>query len=361
MKNKLLNIRFTYLIIAILLYSCEKESSVSLPSIGEVTYEVGYGEVMLKWDFPNNKDVEYISVEFTDDGEDKLYSYSKHTESGAIVPNLEAKEYTFSISSADKNGNKSDSKEITVTPLEPVYEIAAKSLSLKPRIGGVIVEWKNITGKEVQINVEYIDNEGLKKIYTSVSSEVEVEKYILGVSNEEQVFSFYTSNPKNYLQRSETKTAKLKPYSEIKFEDRDRWIIIDYTSYYNEAQTPQKLLDGDKASFWQTNWSDPSSNFPHYIELDLIDERIVTSLGFFNRDHANAKDAPNNFIVEGSIDGINWNKYGDYDDFPTTRGSEILYGLDSAPSIRYIRITFSNPRNGVKVLALAELYIYGAL
>lgn len=339
--------------------SCDKETSVTLPDIGDVTYEIGYGEIAFEWSFPEQKDVEYVRVDFISEGESKLYTFSRFSEE-AIVTGLNAEEYNFSIRTADKNGNLSAPVLVTATPLEPPYKIVAKTLKMEPVVGGINVRWENPTGKSVQINVEYIDNAGSNKIFTLVSSELEGKRSVLDVSGEEQVFSCYTSNPMNFLQFSEIKTVAIKPYEEIRFEDRDQWVVLDFSSQ-RPSDPPSMLFDGDPGTYWQTDWTLGANDpFPHHVAFDMGSSRVVTKLAFWNRDHQNANNAPTDFTVEGSLDGENWSVYGSYTDFPTDRGKEITYALDSLPNIRYIRITFSNPRNGVHYFALAEIYVFGA-
>lgn len=359
MKRKLFYLQTIYVTFLLLFLSCEKETSVALPIIGEVTYEVGYGEITFYWNIPENENVESVRVAFVDEGKDKLYTFSRFSGGEALISSLGAKEYTFSITTADKSGNLSDPVVIVATPLQPAYMIAAESLKISPVIGGLVVRWDNPTEKEVQINVEYLDNEGARKIYTSVSSDEKAERYILAVSSEEQVINFYTSNPGNYLQVSEIKTATVQPYLEVQFDDRSNWTILDFSSAFNQ-DLPEKIFDGDLTSFWQTRWSPaPPDPYPHYVEFDMGSERIVSSLGFYHRDHNNANNAPTHFTVEGSLDGEEWEVHGNYDDFPTTRNVEIMYGLESVQNVRFLRITFNNPRN-TQNFALAELYVYGA-
>jgi len=346
-----------FLAFLLLLFSCDKETAVNLPEMGAVTYEVGYGEIAFNWSFPREQDVEYIRVDFMQGGEEKLYAFSRFSEK-ALITGLDALEYNFSIRTADKKGSLSAPVFVTATPMEPAYKIAAESLAVEPTIGGVIITWENPTGKDIQINLEYIDNKGILQYYSSISSDMKGAKYVLGVAEEEQTFSYYTSNPKNFLQISEIKTASIKPYVEVKFEDRSDWVVLDYSSM-NSGDLPENLFDGNHGTIWQTDWraGDP---FPHYVVFDMGSNRIVTSLGFWNRDHNNANNAPTDLIVEGSLDGENWQVYGSYTDFPTTRGSEITYRLDSTPEIRYLRLTFDKGRNGTAYFALAEIYVYGA-
>lgn len=358
MMNRIMYFQTIFLAFLLFLLSCDKETVVTLPTIGEVTYEVGYGEIAFTWNFPQEQDVEYVRVDFISDGEDKRYAFSRFSEE-ALITNLHAVEYSFSIRTADKNGNLSDPICIDATPLEPAYKIAAETLAIEPVVGGVAVRWENPTGKDIQINVDYLDSDGVRQLYTSISSESSGKRYVLGVHPEEQVFSYYTSNPRNFLQFSEIKTASIQPYQEVRFEDRSEWMIVDFSSQSGTGESPEKILDGNLGTFWQTNWraSDP---FPHHVTFDMLSSRIVTKLGFYNRNHNNAKNAPTDFIVEGSLDGSDWKIYGSYDDFPTTRNVEIIYSLDALPNIRYIRLTFSNPRNNVVYFTLAELYVYGA-
>lgn len=356
--NRLIYFKTIILAFLLFLFSCDKETAITLPTIGEVTYEVGYGEISFNWNFPQEQDVEYVRVDFSDEGEDKLYSFSRYAED-ALIMNLQSREYTFSIRTADKTGHMSAPICINATPLEPAYKVVASSLKIEPVIGGVAVSWENPTGKDIQINVDYLDGDGVRQLYTSISSELTGKRYVLGVHTEEQVFSYYTSSPGNFLQLSEIKTASIKPYQEVRFQDKSEWIIVDFTSQSSQNEPPTRIFDDNLSTFWQTDWraADP---FPHHVTFDMLSSRIVTKLGFYNRDHNNAQNAPTDFIVEGSLDGVDWTIYGSYNDFPTTRNTEIIYSLDALSSIRYLRVTFSNPRNNVVFFSLAELYVYGA-
>lgn len=357
MKNKIFTSSILLLSVLMLFQSCNKEESISLRGVEDVSYEVGFGEIVFSWDIPKDDNIEYVRVSFNDEGEERLYSFSLYSEEKAVISGLDSKEYTFLIETADKLGKTSAPVTISATPLKPPYLIVGETLSIEPVVGGVSIAWENPTEKEVQINVDYLDEDGATKAFSVVSDESKSKRYILGVLADEQSFAFYASTPGNYLQISDVRTATLKPYLEIRFEDREDWTITDYSSVFNQ-DFPEKIFDNDLQTFWQTNWraQDP---YPHYVEFDMGVSRIITKLGFYNRDHNNANNAPTDFIVEGSQDGLEWELYGSYDDFPTTRKEEILYTLESTPNIRYMRITFDKPRNTVN-FALAELYVYGA-
>ncbi len=132
-------------------------------------------------------------------------------------------------------------------PLEPAYKIAAETLAIEPVVGGVAVRWENPTGKDIQINVDYLDSDGVRQLYTSISSESSGKRYVLGVHPEEQVFSYYTSNPRNFLQFSEIKTASIQPYQEVRFEDRSEWMIVDFSSQSGTGESPEK-------KYWMAIW-----------------------------------------------------------------------------------------------------------
>jgi hypothetical protein len=64
--NRLIYFKTIILAFLLSLFSCDKETAVTLPTIGEVTYEVGYGEISFNWNFPQEQDVEYVRVDFSE-------------------------------------------------------------------------------------------------------------------------------------------------------------------------------------------------------------------------------------------------------------------------------------------------------
>lgn len=348
---------YVFLLCCIALISCNKETNISLPTIDNVTFQEGYGDITFMWNFPENKNIDHVRVDFMDNDEKKYYTFSRFTKE-AIVSGLKSKEYQFIIRTADKSGNLSEPIQIKATPQNPVYVVVGETINAKPIIGGIAVSWKNDTGKEVQINVEYVNNESIRQIFTVVSADKEGSAVVANVPFEKQEISMYASNPSNYKQTSTIKTVAVKPYQEIRFEDKNKWVVVEADSD-DGSHFPSLLFDDDLSTFWQTNWR-AGHKFPHHVTFDMGSERVVSALGFYNRDHNNANNAMKDFTIEGSLDGENWITYGSFDDFPTTRREEIKYALAQTPTVRYIRITGLTARNNVIYLALAEIYVYGA-
>lgn len=356
MKN--INIIVFALVSLFLFASCDKEENVLLPSLGEIQVDKGYGEVVFYWDFPQDDEAEYIRVDYIDNGENKWRNFSKYAKK-ALIPNLSATEYEFRISVADKNGNLSEPKIVKVTPNEPAYLMVARTFDAEPTFGGIIVTWENETGIKVRVNVEYTDSNGDPQVYSVESSDIDGKAVVIGdMADEIQEFRVYSSNPSNYGQKSEETIFNIKPWKVIKFEDKSSWKVVSVDSD-DGSNKAENLFDNNLTTFWQTNWA-AAHPFPHHVTFDMNTERIVSSVGFYNRDHNNANNAMQKFRIEGSLDNENWTVYGEFDDFPTDRKVEIIYNLPSTPVMRYMRITALTARNNVAYLALAEINVYGA-
>ncbi|MFV0566233.1 MAG: DUF5126 domain-containing protein [Flavobacteriaceae bacterium] len=337
------------------LISCSDDENVSVDAPANITAEASYGAVVFNWDFPEADNVVYVRVDYTDaDGNAKHQKFSEHNDA-ATISGLAQIPYEFTVTAGDKDGNLSQATVLTVTPNQPPYLYVISTVSLEPTFGGVIVNWTNPSGEDVGINVVYTNASGTSASYVANSDEEEGTATISGMSAVEQTIEVYVTNSTGA--QSASRYFTVTPWEEVLL-DRSAWTIEDYDSIYG-SQTPEKVLDGDTATFWHTDWSSSGTGFPHWFVANMQSVKAVTKVAVYNRNHnGNLPSTFNQFTIEGSLDNETWIDMGTFDS-AAVLGAQ-TFTLDAAYEIQYIKFTALGSFKDVIWMAMAEFEVYGS-
>lgn len=140
--------------------------------------------------------------------------------------------------------------------------------------------------------------------------------------------------------------------------NRAGWRISSYDSH-GASDIPEKILDGDYATFWQPAWNGShfgKTTLPYTIVVDMGEQTTIEGFEIWRRPGTYASDLKSG-VFEVSADGINWIKatafnFGDV----ANRIDGPFYIYCEKVDARYVRIYISES-NRNQTANIAEFYV----
>ena len=141
--------------------------------------------------------------------------------------------------------------------------------------------------------------------------------------------------------------------------DKKAWTITASSFAAAEAPNgpPQKLLDGDRLTFWHTDYS-VVTPYPHWVLIDMKVAIKMISVGVTNRFAA----TPNavgmkKFKLEASNDGTTFTSLGEFN-FAISNDLQ-NFPVSSAVAYRYLKLTaLETQRVGTNHTFLSEIDVF---
>jgi hypothetical protein len=130
------------------------------------------GGARLFYKIPTDKDVLSIDAEYvTSTGKTAKFSASYFKDSLDIYGMVDTVPQTIQMYAVDRAGNKSEFVPVTVTPLESVTSLVAKSASARGGFNSFFVDWTNELEQNVNVYVDFnFTQNGVYREYTTVFS-----------------------------------------------------------------------------------------------------------------------------------------------------------------------------------------------
>jgi len=281
------------------------------------------------------------------------------------IDHLPAQPYSFVIKTYDNNGHTSVPTEALGIVYGDIYQAV---LLNRPVLSGVM---DPITGLvTIQWGIANVNNGGAYAgaIATEVSylntSGNQVTKRI-GINVVATVLSDFKADGTIYS----TRTLYVPPlgidtfYTDFNNKQISRKLSKSAWTATADSQQLTGLLpaggpaayaiDGDINTFWHTTYPSTTVIYPHWLVIDLKSQVNIGVLELVYRQ--NIFNSFTDFLVDGSLDGINWTTYGAYVflGVNTPQSFPIL----GSPKVRYVRIYATK---GPTVYAhIAEVSLYG--
>ena len=118
--------------------------------VTNVTTAAGPGEVYITWTNPTSESFMYTKIEYTDSKGAKRYSLiSKERANENKVATATIKGFantdkqTFSLFACSVRGNNEGAIEVSQAPESPAFQEVAKTITVEPALGGVLINYKN--------------------------------------------------------------------------------------------------------------------------------------------------------------------------------------------------------------------------
>lgn len=125
-----------------------------------------------------------------------------------------------------------------------------------------------------------------------------------------------------------------------------------------ETAPGSNVLDGDKATFWHSQWKESEPGFPHSITFKREGTDTIRTIQFaYASDQWHKDYRSDNITVEESEDGTNWTMLD-------TRHSLFNFATQNLVLVRpatapYVRVTFNSSVSGKNMLCVTEVNFYG--
>ena len=368
--------------------------------VTNVTTAAGPGEVYITWTNPTSESFMYTKIEYTDSKGAKRYSLiSKERANENKVATATIKGFantdkqTFSLFACSVRGNNEGAIEVSQAPESPAFQEVAKTITVEPALGGVLINYKNDYNTTVLIALEYRAASDSKK---SGSTKFEVAGNSKGprlvqlsygenqfLAGEECIINICAED--EYDNASSAVELKVTPIEAVKI-DRSNWSFpgynagsndgtIGYSSQEAQGEGDQdglkngrviSMIDSSLKTYWHASWK-VASDYPHWFILDMGKDVTVASVELTRR-QGNAKGqkgqiiytcADSDALDKNNPDSCNWTNHGSFT-FDPNKDAPQSFGLASTPKARYIKIYFGTEHKGSdKYAMLSDLNVYG--
>lgn len=206
---------------------------------------------------------------------------------------------------------------------------------------------------EIPLNI--VRNEAGEVTFVSTRPEAEI-CYIVGKAKKAKVYTAPIP-----MREGGNVTAWFKSTPDIKATqtfnkiEKVRAEVINASSQETGGGEATNLTDGDAGSIWHTMYSVTLAKYPHWIDLDTKEVKLLKGITYLPRqdsDNGNIKD----YSIQVSMDGRNWGE-------PVAKGSfeknrkEKTIRFDKPVKARYIRFTALSEQYGQDYASGAELGI----
>lgn len=357
--------------------------------ISGIRHEADHGALTFYWSPPADPDYFYTDICYKMTGKEYSKKVSFHKDSTTIAGLSSADACEFTFYAVDENGNRSAGEPYQAAPLMPPHLMVASTVEIvSNEYGGVVVKWKNESGKQVTVEVSYIgDKEGrLTQSFAPAASVFDNQgevKNDLGVPSDSKKFTVVVKDAKGNV--SDAKIFDVPIFEYIKI-PRTTWKIPGYdpnengeTIGYDSQSTNEAsdtyptnghiiaMLDNDVNTFWHASWYDPASDYPHWFIVDMHQSVMIREIELQRR-QGNGGTAKGfrlytckDVTVDTSdpVNGYQWEDQGEFAFNPTINDAQKIKAT-SSPTARYVKVYFDVAHKGTSSYTMfAEFAVWG--
>lgn len=159
---------------------------------------------------------------------------------------------------------------------------------------------------------------------------------------------------------SEIVTTTILSYQQL---DTDGWEVSVSTIEINEGELNGQgfsIIDGDINTYWHSRWWPDEPNYPHWIVVDMLEEKAIVGLDMIGR-HNNTAGGFQTFNLQYSEDGEEWSNIAEGLAFDSRNIPQVWNEYEFPVVVtRYLRIFITEPNGSGASTHLAEIKVYGA-
>lgn len=187
MKTNILKWFFMALpLLSVGLASCEDDEGSDLAAVTNVTYEPTAGGAIIYFTPPLDNNLLYVKAAYTNSQGEEIYNAVSVYDTKIEIEGLadENKSYPVRVIAVDKDGGESPITTINVTPGRSYINLVKDNITIKSYVGGVQVEWENVTQKTVYAAINYTPVDGSAETVTRyvTSKEELTDKKLRGIT-----------------------------------------------------------------------------------------------------------------------------------------------------------------------------------
>ncbi len=116
------------------------------------------------------------------------------------------------------------------------------------------------------------------------------------------------------------------------------------------------LVDGDPGTFWHSAYSVTMAKYPHWVDLDMGEVRLLKGFVYFPRQNGMTNGNIKDYTLQVSVDGQKWGDAVSAGAFNTDKKSKRVL-LNEKVEGRYIRFTALSSQNGADYAGGAEFSV----
>jgi hypothetical protein len=140
--------------------------------------------------------------------------------------------------------------------------------------------------------------------------------------------------------------------------NRSTFKVIDFSSQEANREGPNNgrcifTFDGDKNTFWHSQWQGGNFTSPHYFTVDMGETKTLHGFSFIGRQN-DGGGKPNEVNVQVSSDNVTWVNAGSFN-LLNNQNLQPQFLPEGFKSCRYFKLTVVSAYNA-SYTVLAELY-----
>lgn len=362
---------FTILFLLLSVFSCKDDSSgktAQVAPVSNVRYKAAQGALLFQWDNPQQDDLTYVEISYTDKSGNLhrtlvLEGLSERWVEG--IPDNSA--YNFRFLVYDKAGNSSEPVDVMASALESTVNMFYGRVKLGVDFSGINVSWENNYDENFFVELTYTDlngNDYKEEVVVAANSEgKQFVKIGANMSGSQSVDVYATIVDENGNE-SDKKVLKFYKKESGKL-DRNNWKIAAYSSQDDGGGMATNILDGNLETHWHSSWRSSVPPYPHYVVLDLGAKKQLEKIGLFQRQSSamvRGVSVYGNNVTATPTDESMWNLCNEFD--MSIEKTEQIFVFPDVVEYRFIKLLFTSPSTSETTnsdcAALAEVYLYGA-
>lgn len=140
--------------------------------------------------------------------------------------------------------------------------------------------------------------------------------------------------------------------------DNTKWELLSFSSEEPTGENKNGvhnglaalIIDGDKDTYWHSQWQSSTASLPHYFVIDCKDTIDINAFYFTLSDGTSRYQK--DILIEGSLDNEKW--YDVYENKECPDAANYTLELDSVAQARYLRLTIRGTQTGVVYTRINE-------
>ncbi|NLU90738.1 DUF4959 domain-containing protein [Chitinophaga sp. Ak27] len=387
----------TTAIIAVGLYSCQKQTGTNLepiyksdkkpPVVKNVQVNNFPGGALIIYDIPADPEILYVQADYMIN--QKMHQQVKasyYTDTLKVVGFEKAGEYKVTLYAVSRSEVKSDPVEVTVHPQTPPYLTVKSSLQIVADFGGANIQFRNVTGADIGV-VTLVDTIGKPEyIYTNYTKDTSGNFSVRGFSATERKFGAFVRD--RWGNVSDTVWAKVTSMNEQELDRTKMKALVlpgDQTACCgSDLSVPlsNSYSAGDWAFYGGTS---PNDSVPARVTIDFGRPVVLSRFRYWMRQNGGAEFRNGTlrfFKVYGSMNpnpngaldntwtqiggvyelvkpsGLPYGQLNSADNAVVDNGSEFIFPLP-AVTMRYFRLVILQNFSGGQGLEMASIKFMG--
>lgn len=387
----------TVVIIAVGLYSCQKQTGTNLepiyksdkkpPVVKNVQVNNFPGGALITYDIPADPEILYVQADYMIN--QKMHQQVKasyYTDTLKVLGFEKSGEYKVTLYAVSRSEVKSDPVEVTVHPQTPPYLTVKSSLQIVADFGGANIQFRNVTGADIGV-VTLVDTIGKPEyIYTNYTKDTSGNFSVRGFSATERKFGAFVRD--RWGNVSDTVWAKVTSMNEQELDRTKMKALVlpgDQTACCGSnlgVPLSNAYSAGDWAFYGGTG---PNDSVPARVTIDFGRPVVLSRFRYWMRQNGGAEFRNGTlrfFKIYGSMNpnpngaldntwtqiggvyelvkpsGLPYGQLNSADNAVVDNGSEFIFPLP-AVTMRYFRLVILQNFSGGQGLEMASIKFMG--